>query len=239
MRLGAKMRYRSSGVFRKPSFLGLIAFLFTLSIMGRAHAAISYVGTSALADSNAAVMSITIGLPAGVQAGDCLIAQIIDADATGSSVPVAPNGWTFIRRDSTIKNGDKITSWLYYKVAGPGEPSSHKWNIPSQWVAAAMGAWRGAMPSPIDTATGDTANGQSPLSADAPWSNAQYSDEQRLFFFASQAVSAPAISLPTAITPRLRARSSKEGFALAFGDIADSVASSSANYAAFEWGGQC
>ena len=65
----------------------------------------------------------------------------------------APNGWTSIRHDAAT-DGNKATSWLYYKVAGANEPASYGWNISSNWAAGAMGAWRGASSSPIDNASG-------------------------------------------------------------------------------------
>ena len=96
-----------------------------------------------MADFGGPVSTVTIGLPAGVQSGDTLLAEILVWDGSGSDVPTAPSGWTAIRHDA-ISNGNKITSWLYYKVAGGNEPSSYGWNLSSQWAAGAMGAWRNA-----------------------------------------------------------------------------------------------
>ncbi len=57
---------------------------------------ITFVGAGALADSSAAVSSLSVSLPAGVQAGDTMITQIVVYDAAGADVPTAPNGWTAI-----------------------------------------------------------------------------------------------------------------------------------------------
>src|SRR5208282_3166278 len=78
---------------------------------------ITFVGAGPLADSGTAVSSLTLGAPSGVRSGDLLIAEIIIYDGSASDVPAAPSGWTSIRHDA-VSNGNKATSWLYYKVAG-------------------------------------------------------------------------------------------------------------------------
>ena len=160
---------------------------------------------------------------------------MIDYDGSGSNVPLAPIGWSAIRHDSAY-NGDRISSWLYYRIAGLSEPAAYTWNINAQWAAGAMAAWRGVMASPIDNATGSTVVGNSPLSATPPWSSPTYGNELRICIYASQGFYAPNISPPAALTQRLNANSSKEGFTLAFGDVAASAGTSS-SYAAAENGG--
>src|SRR5208283_1651711 len=119
---------------------------------------ITFVGSSTLSDHSAPVTTVTVGFPAGAGAGDLLLAQIVVWDGSGSNVPTAPSGWTIIRHDAVVSNGNQITSWLYYKVAGASEPSSYSWTISSQWAAGVMGAWQGAASvSPIDKASGATA----------------------------------------------------------------------------------
>ena len=103
---------------------------------------ISFVGAGPLTDSSTALTTVTVSRPAGVQAGDVMIAQIIVHDGTGSDVPTAPGGWSSIRHDS-INSGNQATSWLYDKVAGASEPASYNWTITSNFAAGAMGAWRG------------------------------------------------------------------------------------------------
>jgi len=181
---------------------------------------ITYVGSSALADYSAPVTTVTINLPAGVEAGDILLAQIVVWDASGSDLVTAPSGWAIIRLDA-VSNANKITSWLYYKVAGADEPASYGWTISSQWAAGVMGAWRGVSTvSPIDKNSGATAAGASPLSDAAPTLTPTNSNELQVYFYGSQSVTGPAITLPAAITKRLDIISSKEGFTVGFGDLA-------------------
>jgi hypothetical protein len=219
------MRQRSFRGFWSRWFNGLISLFLVLAFAGPAGAAtaITFVGASSLADYSTSVTSVTIAKPAGVQAGDCLIAQVILYDGSGSDVPVSPSGWSLIRHDSASA-GYRVTSWLYYKIAGANEPNLDSWNISAQWAAGAMAAWRGAASSPIDVATGTSATGKSPLSATPPLAAASYGNELRLCFYASQADSAPDISLPGTLTQRMDANSTKEGFTLAFGDVGASTA---------------
>ena len=225
--MGAQMRQRCFGSFWKPQSLGLLSLVIFLSLAAHARAAnsITFVGASALSDYGGPVTSVSIEVPAGVQAGDLLIAQLANYDGTGSNVPTPPAGWSIVRHDAA-SNGNRITSWLYYKIAGSGEPPSYTWSIGSQWAAGAMGAWRGVMPTPIDLATGTSAIGNSRVSASPPASNPTYGNELRLCFYASQNSSAPALSLPGGLTQRFSVGSSKEGFTVGFGD-ADAAASGS------------
>ena len=222
--LGATMRPRSHNIFSRNQFFALLIF-FLLSAGGHADAttSITFVGAGGLADVSYPVSSVSIKVPSGVQAGDCLIAQLADYDGDGSDVPRPPSGWTLIRHDSISSGGDLLTSWLYYKVASASEPKSYKWNLNFEWVAGAMAAWRGASSSPIDVTTGSAVSGDEPLTAGPPSSSPSYGNELRLVFYASQDVAAPLISLPGTLSQRLNAGSSKEGFTLAFADVDASV----------------
>jgi len=172
-----------------------------------------------LADYSAPVTTVTINLPAGVEAGDILLAQVVVWDATGSDLVTAPSGWSIVRLDA-VSNANKITSWLYYKVAGADEPASYGWTISSQWAAGVMGAWRGAATvSPIDKNSGATAAGASPLTDAAPSLTPANNNELQVHFYGAQSVTGPTITLPLTITERMDVTSSKEGFGLWFGDL--------------------
>jgi hypothetical protein len=193
---------------------------------------ITFVGASSLADSASAVTTVTIGLPSGVQSGDVLLAQIVVYDGTGSDVPTAPAGWISIRHDS-MRNGNQATSWLYYKIAGPVEPLSYGWNIISNWAAGAIGAWRGVVSPPIDNSSGASATGGSPVSVSAPSLTPSNNNELQVYFYGSQSHAGPTIALSGALTQRFNSISSKEGFSLAFADLAaPSAQSASPTYVA-------
>lgn len=195
--------------------------------------AISFVATGSLADYGLPVTNVVVSLPSGVQSGDALLAQIVVWDASGSIVPMAPNGWSLVRHDAA-SNGNKITSWLYFKVAGSGEPPSYSWQIASQYAAGLMGAWRGILSSSaIDQASGAAKVGASPISVAAPSLTPSKDGELQIYFYGSQNSVAPIITEPAAITQRLNIRSAKEGFTLAFGDLAAPPAGiASATYSA-------
>jgi Galactose oxidase, central domain/Kelch motif len=180
---------------------------------------IGFVAAGPLGDSSQPVTTVTVSVPNGIQSGDVFLAQIVIADATGTNVPTAPSGWTFIR-DDFVGNGNKMTSWLYFHVAGSSEPATYGWKIASQYAAGLMGAWRGASSSPIDLASGTTAAGPSPVSAAAPSLTPSNNNELQVYFYGSQNFNSPTITEPAAITSLANIESAKEGFTLAFGDLA-------------------
>ena len=203
----------------KAFIIGVLALATLTFASAPSAASITFVGSGPLTDSSSPASTITIGLPSGVQSGDILLAQLVVWDGNGANVPTPPAGWTNIRHDS-ISNGNKITSWLYYKVAGSNEPNSFGWSLGSQYAAGIMGAWRGASLSPIDQASGAAKAGASPLSDAAPSLIPSGNNELQLYFYGAQSGVGPAITLPGAITKRLDVTSSKEGFSIGFGDLA-------------------
>ena len=203
----------------KAFIISVLAAALATVVANTASASIAFVGVSAVADSSSPVSTVSIGSPAGVQPGDTLLAQIIVWDGSGSNVPTAPSGWAGIRHDA-VSNGNRITSWLYYKVAGANEPATYGWNINPQYAAGVMGAWRGASLSPLDHASGAAKAGASPLSLAAPTLTPTNNNELQVYFYGSQSGSGPALTLPGAITQHLNVISSKEGFSLGFGDLA-------------------
>lgn len=89
--------------------------------------------------------------------GQLLIAGITVDSANGLNV-TPPSGWTQIRRTD---NGNNISLFSYYKVAGNNEPSSYTWNISSNRRAAGgIMRFSGVSASnPIDASSGNTGNG--------------------------------------------------------------------------------
>jgi hypothetical protein len=193
---------------------------------------ITFVGASTLTDSSTAITSIVVAVPAGVAAGDTMLAQIVVFDGTGANVPTAPSGWTMVRHDS-VNGPNQETSWLYYRVAGANEPASYTWTISSNFAAGAMGDWRGASITPIENAAGATASGTSPVSASAPALTPNNNKDLQVYFYGGQAATAPTVTPATALTRRFDTASSKEGFTLAFADLAaPSAGSASPTYPA-------
>ncbi len=181
--------------------------------------AITFVADGPLADSSQPQTTVTIDLPPGVDSGDALLAQLVVYDATGSNVPSSPAGWAVIRHDS-VNNGNKITSWLYYHVAGLSEPVSYNWHIAQQYAVGQMGAWRGTSSTPIDQASGSTGAGSCPFSAAEPSMTTANNGDVQVYLYVSQFFTAPTITEPGAITARANIMSVLEGFTLAIGDLA-------------------
>jgi hypothetical protein len=179
---------------------------------------ITFVGAGPLTDSTTALTTVTVALPSGVEAGDTMIAQIVVYDGTASDVPTRPSGWSSIRNDA-VNGGNEATSWLYYKVAGANEPASYSWNISSNFAVAVMGAWRGTTLVPIENSSGATAAGNSPITVSAPSLTPNLNHELEVYFYASQAPTAPTLTLSGALNQRFNLSSLKEGFALAFADL--------------------
>ena len=75
---------------------------------------IVFASAGTLVDSPPPSSAIPVSVPAGVQAGDTLITQIIIHDGTGSDVPGIPAGWNLLRHDS-VNGSNLATSWLYYR----------------------------------------------------------------------------------------------------------------------------
>ena len=180
---------------------------------------ITFVNAGPLFDSSSAVATVTVGVPSGVASGDAMITQILIYDGGGTNVPSAPGGWSVIRHDSITANGNQMTSWLYSHVAGGSEPGSYSWSISQQYAAALMGDWRGASGTPIDTSSGATGAGN-PASLAAPSLTPAHNGEMQVYFYGSQNFSAPTITEAAALTSLANDKSTKEGFTIAFGQLA-------------------
>jgi chitodextrinase len=100
---------------------------------------------STTAGNSAAVTSVTIAKPAGVAAGDVLVAQIT-ADAN-PSISTAPTGWSTAISPRSV--GTSARLFAYYHVVGSGDPSSYTWTLSTavKWNAG-IAAFRG-----VDTST--------------------------------------------------------------------------------------
>ena len=162
---------------------------------------------------------MVVDLPAGVEPGDALIAQIIIHDGAGTDVPTAPGGWTTIRHDS-VNSSNQATSWLYYHVAGASEPASYSWTISPNFAAGVMGDWRGASFTPLESSSGATAGGNSPVSDAAPSLTPNNNNDLQVYFYGGQAQAAPSLTIASALNSGFNQASTKEGFTLAFADLA-------------------
>ena len=178
---------------------------------------IRFVGSGPVADTSQPTSNLTVTRLAALS-GDLMVTEVVVYD-TGANVPVAPAGWHSIRHDSVNGSGNKLTAWLYYKIASGSEPASYTWQLASQYAAGLMGAWRGNSATPIDKSSGAVGAGINPVFATAPSLTASHSGEWQAYFYTSQSATAPTISQPGAINRRANIKSTREGFAIAFGDL--------------------
>jgi PKD repeat protein len=115
---------------------------------GGGGATISEVGSTATGNS-AAVTSVPIQVPSGVQAGDFLIAQIT---ADNNPTATAPSGWTQVTSPVSAGTGARVFAF-YHRVAA-GETTTPTFTLSSaQKYNAVMSAFRGVdATTPFDTA---------------------------------------------------------------------------------------
>ena len=113
---------------------------------------------AATSNETSASSSLTIGKPAGTQAGDVMVAAIAIRPNTAS---ITASGWTLVRRiNNTNTNPNSLA--VYYKVAGSSEPSSYTFSLSSH--TGAVGGIRTFTnvdtSAPVDAEAGqNTSNG--------------------------------------------------------------------------------
>jgi hypothetical protein len=103
----------------------------SLLLAGEDAHALTYFRNAATAQTGSGASSIAVSVPAGVVAGDVLIAVI---DAEGAGTITAPSGWS----STNLFSG--ITSFgfrgAYFHVAGASEPASYTWTLGTSRKAA-------------------------------------------------------------------------------------------------------
>jgi Bacterial Ig domain len=139
------------------SFTGQVSFTYTVTdgdlLTGTKATITVTVGQqditlrSATSAANPTATSLVLPVPAGIQSGDVMIAQV---DVRGGPTITAPVGWALIRVDT---NPTQMKAAAYYRVATASEPSSFTWTFSkSQAASGGIAAYIGVDPStPIDT----------------------------------------------------------------------------------------
>jgi hypothetical protein len=98
--------------------------------------------------------SLVLPRPAGTSAGDVLIAGVAEHEVGAAT---APSGWKLIRQD---KADHDVWLWLYYRVAGPSEPSRYVWKVGDDAANGAILAYRAVdTADPIVASAGHAAAG--------------------------------------------------------------------------------
>ena len=131
----------------------------------------------------------TFGKPAGVAAGDLMLASFITRQSV--AVDAVPAGWQLLLTEGEMR--------IYHKTAGVSEPSGSSWGLSqAQRWAGGITAYRGVDPtSPIDAFGSQTSSG---TSVTAPSITTTLDDARLLAIFARQSRSA--ISQPAGMAER-------------------------------------
>lgn len=116
-------------------------------------------GSTAIADNH-----VTVPVPAGVQLGDLMIAQVGVRGGSALNL-VAPAGWSLIRRDNA---GNTVAHAVYARfVTAAAEPASYTWNFNAgNNAAAGIAAYVNVSSvAPVDASGGQTASSSSTITA--------------------------------------------------------------------------
>jgi fibronectin type 3 domain-containing protein len=112
---------------------------------------------SASSAANAVATTLVLPKPAGVVAGDALLAVV---DAQGAPVVTPPAGWTLVRADTSTSVSPTLGQSVYVYIAGASEPASYTFTL-----ATARGAAGGILAydnvdnaNPIDVHSGAAAS---------------------------------------------------------------------------------
>jgi len=106
---------------------------------------------SATSAANPTAPTLTINVPAGVRAGDVMVAGI---GIRGAPSVATPAGWTFLRSDAA---GTYTTQALFYRVVtATPEPASYTWSFSGSVPAAGgISAYQGVnTTTPVATSAG-------------------------------------------------------------------------------------
>ena len=141
--------------------------------------------------------TLVINRPAGVQAGDVLVASI---DVLGQPAITAPTGWTLIG-SAADQAGNTMTKATYWRKAVAQEPTSYTWTFSSKSAAAGVvQAYSGVDPTnPIDR-TDTQVMSTAGMSITAPTIDVQSSGAMLLGFFGIAA--SASITPPSGMTER-------------------------------------
>ena len=109
------------------------------------------------------VTSLTVATPAGVVAGDVLLAHVANRNQASATV-TPPAGWTLVRSDTSSFT---IRGWVFARVVTGAEPANHTFTTSvASYIAANVVAYAGADPiNPIEAHAGKSTSSSTSLSA--------------------------------------------------------------------------
>jgi hypothetical protein len=190
---------RSAAVRRRGARIAVAAitvFSSAALLASSATAAPTPVSTATAASPSAAV---TVSRPAGLVAGDVLVASV-SARAAATTPITAPAGWTQVRRDACSGSGGVLlTQALFVRVASPSEPPSTLWRLgAATGVAAGVSAYRGVDgAAPVQSSGGSVSRNSRGIQAPSVANGA----DSRVAAFFGRSAAGP-ISVPTGTSQR-------------------------------------
>jgi hypothetical protein len=149
---------------------------------------------ASFASTPSASFSLTLPAPAGVTAGDVMLASV-DVRALPAITP--PPGWTLIRSDT---NNTTMTMATYHRVVEAGEPASYTWRFSLKKAAAGgIVAYSGVdTAAPIDASDGSVNTSSATIKA--PSITTTVADTRLVGFFG--AANGTTITPPLTMTER-------------------------------------
>jgi len=190
----------------QSSTVRMLFLMLVLWLPAWAHAVV--VGFHEVETAAANASSIVIDVPAGVRAGDMLLAALSVRSAPSVNTPA---GWTLLRDD--VSSGNLRTA-LYYRVATGAESASYTWTFSaSRRAIGLIVGYRGV--SAIG-ASGANVNGSATTSIVAPSVTPGVAGATLVAFFSVRA--SAAINSPASMDERADANSGGTGVSIAVAD---------------------
>jgi hypothetical protein len=127
-----RARVPSSGGWRVRRAAALATAWASVLLLAAPEAhALTYFRNAATAQTGSGASSLAISVPAGVVAGDVMIAAV---DAEGSGTITPPSGWS----STNLFSGTTFFgfSGVFFHVAGASEPASYTWSLGTSRKAA-------------------------------------------------------------------------------------------------------
>jgi MSHA biogenesis protein MshQ len=181
----------------------MLMFVLVLGLAAAARpatAAITFVSSSTPTLKSTAVASITLTAPAGIVAGDMLLAWIATSSSTQPDVATSPAGWTGAEVYDTV-NRYGVAS--YYKVVTAADvagTTTYNWTLTTSAPAAAtVMAFRGVLNSSPIADYGDLVSG-SAISHVAPSVTPGVANSMLVALYAVDNGNADTMSLPAGMT---------------------------------------
>jgi hypothetical protein len=160
---------------------------------------------------------LALSVPAGVQAGDLMIAQIAVRGGTALTI-TSPAGWNLVRRDDSSTT---VAQAVYSRPvpSSPSEPASYTWTFSgANDAAGGIAAYSGASAAaPIDASNGQGNASSVSITAPSITVPAGHNQDRLLNLFAI--ANSSAVTVPAGTTSRWSFHATGGGIGVAASDV--------------------